>query len=227
MIKNLINTLAERLHIKRRMFINPMGGKKSISISYAITVCNEAAQLHELLEFLHSYCVEGDEIVVQADKANVTDAVKLVIQAYPDIHYTEYDFHFDFAQAKNHLTEQCHGEWIFQLDADECPQVELMKHLRAILHANYNTELVKIPRINVFVNKDGNIIDSHVAWPDYQGRIYRNLPNRICWQFPLHEKIHGHKAYVYLPKDDQYAIRHLKEKEQDKEKWQNWKKHYT
>ena len=80
--------------------------------------------------------------------------------------------------------------------------------------------------INVFVNKDGNIIDSHVAWPDYQGRIYRNLPNRICWQFPLHEKVHGHKAYVYLPKDDQYAIRHLKEKEQDKEKWQNWKKHY-
>ena len=228
MIKNLINTLAKWMHLKRRVFIpHKVGQEKPIRISFAITVCNEAKQLRELLDFLQPFCMEGDEIVIQADKVNVTESVKKVISAYPNIHYTEYYFQFDFAKAKNHLNEQCHGDWIFQLDADECPKPCLMKHLRAILQVNHDVELIKIPRINIFVNIDGAVIDSHVAWPDYQGRLYRNEPKRIYWQFPLHEKIHGYKAYVYLPKDDKYAICHQKEKEQDQKKWITWKQHYT
>ena len=228
MIKHLINTLAKWVHIKRRVFIaHKVGEEKPIRISFAITVCNEAKQLRELLDFLQPFCTKDDEIVIQADKAKVTESVKKVILAHQNIHYTEYDFQFDFAKAKNHLNKQCHGDWIFQLDADECPKTYLMKHLHAILHANYDVELIKIPRINMFVNIDGSVIDSYVAWPDYQGRLYRNEAKRIYWQFPLHEKIRGHKAYVYLPKDDQYAICHVKEKEQDKEKWENWRKYYN
>ena len=228
MIKHIINTLGNWLHIKRRMFIAPKTGEETpVKVSYAVTVCNEADQLRSLLDFLRRYCQSGDEIVVQADKANVTDAVRKVVQDYPDIRYIEHELNFDFAQAKNHLNGQCRGEWIFQLDADECPQVWLMEHLRTIIHANSSTELIKIPRINLFVNGQGAITENHVAWPDYQGRLYRNEPQRIQWRRPLHEKIRGHKAYVYLPKEDQYAIRHLKAKEQDLQKWQKWKEHYA
>lgn len=200
-----------------------------MSVSYAVTVCNEADALRCLLEFLKPYCRQEDEIIVQADRKNVTEEVKQVVKTYADIitRYTEYDLNFDFAQAKNHLNEQCRGEWIFQLDADECPQVWLMEHLQTILHANNGVELYKIPRINLFVNSDGTQDEKRVAWPDYQGRLYRNIPQRIRWNRPLHEKIHGHKAYVYLPKEDCYAIRHLKAREQDKEKWQQWKEHYA
>lgn len=228
MIKQLINTLAKWFFIKRRMFIAPKADEETpVTISYAVTVCNEADQLRSLLDFLHLYCQAGDEIIVQADQANVTDAVREVVKAYPEVSYIEHELHFDFAQAKNHLNEQCRGQWIFQLDADECPQVWLMEHLRAILRANSGVELVKIPRINLFFDGKGAITEHHVAWPDYQGRLYRNEPQRISWRRPLHEKIYGHKAYVYLPKQDRYAIRHLKAKEQDLEKWQSWKEHYA
>lgn len=165
MIKQLINTLAKWFFIKRRMFIAPKADEETpVTISYAVTVCNEADQLRSLLDFLHLYCRAGDEIIVQVSKANVTDAVREVVKAYPEVRYTEHELHFDFAQAKNHLNEQCRGNWIFQLDADECPQVWLMEHLRAILRANSGVELVKIPHINLFFDGKGAITEHHVAW---------------------------------------------------------------
>ena len=229
MIKKAINILCRGLGIKRRMFIMPAAESPTHrTISYAITVCNEADALRHLLDFLIPYLQAGDEIVVQADKKNVTDAVRQVAKDYKKVisTYVEYELNFDFAQAKNHLNEQCHGEWIFQLDADECPQEFLMNHLQAILCANTGAELYKVPRINLFSDEKGAIKENHVAWPDYQGRIYKNEPQRIRWQRPLHEKIRGHHAYVYLPKDDAYAILHLKVKDQDNAKWQQWKQHY-
>ena len=101
-----------------------------------------------------------------------------------------------------------------------------MERLRAIIAANEAVELYKIPRLNLFTTGD-KIEEGHVAWPDYQGRLYRNIPERIQWQRPLHEKIRGHKAYVYMPKEERYAIRHLKVREQDNAKWQVWKEHYA
>lgn len=212
------------------MFIRPVKeAGRALSISYAITVCNEAEQLKRLLEFLQPYLREGDEIVVQADRKNVTSEVQAVAKSHGAIisRYVEHDLNFDFAQAKNHLNGQCRGEWIFQLDADECPQAWLMDHLRAIIAVNEGVELYKVPRMNLFLSGDGKAEEEYVAWPDYQGRIYRNIPGRIQWRRPLHEKIHGHKAYVYLPKEEDYAIRHLKTREQDNAKWQSWKEHYT
>lgn len=212
------------------MFIRPVKeAERALSISYAITVCNEAEQLKRLLEFLQPYLRKGDEIVVQADRKNVTSEVQAVAKSHGTIinRYVEHDLNFDFAQAKNHLNGQCRGEWIFQLDADECPQAWLMDHLRAIIAVNEGVELYKVPRMNLFLSGDGKAEEEYVAWPDYQGRIYRNIPGRIQWRRPLHEKIHGHKAYVYLPKEEDYAIRHLKTREQDNAKWQSWKEHYT
>ena len=229
MIKQIINIVCGWLGIKRRMFIAPAADCPTHrTISYAITVCNEADALRHLLDFLIPYRQEGDEIVVQADRKNVTQAVQQVVKDYKKVisTYSEYELNFDFAQAKNHLNELCHGEWIFQLDADECPQVFLMQHLQAIVCANSGVELYKLPRINLFSDNQGKIAEDHVAWPDYQGRIYKNEPQRICWHRPLHEKIRGHKAYVYLPKEDTYAIRHLKVRDQDNAKWQQWKEHY-
>jgi len=230
MIKRFLNSIARLLHIKRRFFITSADGESvAVHISYAITVCNEAESLRRLLDCIIPYCRQGDEIIVQADSEHITEEVQQVIQNYQSklTTFSEHALNYDFSQAKNHLNVLCHGDWIFQLDADECPQAWLMKHLQAILYVNKDAELVKIPRINQFVNEDGKLIESHVSWPDYQGRLYRNIPQRICWHRPLHEKIQGYKAYIYLPKEDCYAIRHIKEKKQDKAKWQSWKEHYA
>lgn len=230
MIKHCINNILGWLQIKRRMFIVPKRKTEShIPVSYAITVCNEAQQLKELLDFLKPFMCPEDEIVVQADKANVTDDVKHVISKYSSLitTYVEYELDFDFAKAKNHLNEQCKGQYIFQLDADEYPNTYLMDNLQSILRANAGIELFKIPRLNLFINRDCEEIERYVAWPDFQGRLYINQPQRIQWYRPLHEKINGHRSYVYLPKKDQYTIVHVKTKERDNAKWQKWKEHYA
>ena len=45
---------------------------------------------------------------------------------------------------------------------------------------------------------------------DFQGRIYRNIPERIKWDRKLHEKIIGHKQYSFLPAEEEWALYHDK-----------------
>ena len=51
-----------------------------MTISYAITVCNEHKELKTLLEFLFENKRDSDEIVVQYDKDNTTEKVWDVIE---------------------------------------------------------------------------------------------------------------------------------------------------
>lgn len=194
----------------------------TIMISYAITVCNEARELERLLTALQPYLQDTDEIVVQADQKNVTQEVKDVAKRFDSIitTYAEYPLNYDFAAAKNHLNSLCKGEYIFQLDADEVPQPWLLEHLPHILRRYFWVDLFKLPRINLFDDTT-----EREAWPDYQGRIYRNRP-RIHWHRPLHERIKGHIFSWHLPKKDEYALLHLKDREQNAAKWEEWQRHY-
>lgn len=205
------------------------------SISYAITVCNEAEELDRLLSHLSHYVQTGDEVVVQADADHVTDRVQEVVKSHAALiaRYATHPLRFDFAQAKNHLNNLCNGEYIFQLDADELPHPQLLMHLQDILHRHPLIELFKFPRINYLLDtatylsaiSDYTTISAErIAWPDYQGRLYKNRPRRIRWHRPLHERIRGHILYLHLPKRDEYAIIHLKAKEQDAAKWAEWRK---
>ena len=56
------------------------------SISYAITACNEYAELDRLLEQLLITIREEDEIVVQMD-INATEEVKAVVSKYKLMNY--------------------------------------------------------------------------------------------------------------------------------------------
>ncbi len=197
------------------------------SISYAITVCNESSDLDRLLTHIEPYLQIGDEIVVQADQNHVTPEVKAVIAKHKHFiaQYVEHPLNYDFAQAKNHLNNLCSCDYIFQLDADEMPQPWLMEHLKEIIIHKPWVGLFKLPRINLFQSQPDGEIEERVAWPDYQGRVYKNTP-RISWRRPLHERIHGHWFYWHLPKEDKFAIVHLKLKQQDADKWKEWKQHY-
>ena len=205
------------------------------TISYAITVCNEAEQLDLLLDYLQPYLEEGDEIVVQADKANVTTEVRQVVSKHKAAitKYEEWPLNLDFSQAKNHLNSLCKGAYIFQLDADELPQQWLAENIHAIIDHLPLIELFKFPRVNFLLDDEtfkkalqrkGDIDAERVSWPDYQGRLYKNRPGRIRWHRTLHERIRGHLLFWHLPKDERYALLHIKRKEQDKEKWNMWRK---
>ena len=195
-----------------------------MKISYAIPVCNEHEELKRLLNFLIENIDQEDEIVVQCDKGNTTPEVyKLLDQGYTylariPIKVIEFPLKGDFASFKNNLKENCSGDWIFQIDADELPHESLTTNLKELLKINPTTDLFLIPRVNTVdgltqdhinqwrwnVNKKG-----WVNWPDYQTRIVQNNP-KIQWAGKVHEVLVGHENYALLPQEEEWCLYHPK-----------------
>ena len=171
-----------------------------MKISYAITVCTEAQEFRRLLNFLVPLIREEDEIVVLQDVSKHSDEVDKVFLDFADhieIRVTG-KFEEDFAAWKNMLNSYCTGEFIFQLDADEIPEEILINKLPEILEANPTVDLIWVPRDNRLEGITADDIrrwhwkveeSGRVNWPDFQGRIYRNLPN-ISWSGKVHERSH-------------------------------------
>jgi len=193
-----------------------------MKISYAITVCNEFDEIIKLLTQLLNYKGENSEIVVLLDtpKASPELIEYLELQAEADyITLIESEFNNDFAQWKNFLNSNCKGEWIFQIDADELLDPELIVNLEDILDGNIDKDMVVVPRINI-VN---GLTDEHVqkwgwrvnekGWvnfPDVQTRIYKNS-EKIGWINKVHERIVGFENYTSFPTDEVYCIKHIKD----------------
>jgi glycosyltransferase involved in cell wall biosynthesis len=148
-----------------------------VSISYAITACNEHVELARLLELLKNNIRDEDEIVIQLDIDNATKEVRTVANKY-----TAHPLNGDFATFKNHLTKFCTKDYIFQIDADEYPHLHLINSLPEILEYN-PIDVILVPRINTVegltaqhVSQWGwNVNDKGwVNFPDYQWRVWKN-----------------------------------------------------
>lgn len=123
-----------------------------MKISYCIPVCNESRELKELLTFLKSHKRPEDEIVVQVDSVNKTPEVDQIVSQYANeglIKLIYFGFKGNFADLKNNLKDQCTGDFIFQLDADEIPNPYLVSVLPTLFKHNPNVDLYLVPRINV------------------------------------------------------------------------------
>ena len=180
-----------------------------MKISYAIPVCNEHEELKRLLNFLIENIREEDEIVVQCDQGNTTPEVYKVLGTWQGgpLKVIEFPLNGHFANFKNNLKENCSGDWIFQIDADEYPDEYLINALPGILEENSNTEVFLVPRINEVTG----ILQSHLGewgwnmndkgwinFPDYQTRILQNSP-KIKWCGKVHEVLLGHDKYASFP----------------------------
>ena len=192
-----------------------------MKISYAIPVCNEHTELKKLLSFLIKHIDENDEIVVQCDQGNTTYEVYKVIDSFSVLRLKKIEFPLNghFSNFKNNLKENCSGDWIFQIDADEYPDEYLISVLPSILKENTETDVFLVPRINEVIG----IQQSHLGqwgwnmndkgwinFPDYQTRILRNIPE-INWHNKVHEVIKGHKKFAPLPTNEEYCLWHPKE----------------
>ena len=98
------------------------------SISYAITACNEAAELIRLLNQLVAALDKDDEVVVQLD-TTATMEVEYVIDEYPIVKKIKFGLNNDFASFKNNLKNNCTRDYIFFIDADEYLSPHLLKLL--------------------------------------------------------------------------------------------------
>ena len=205
-----------------------------MKISYGITVYNEFKELDNLLYHLSNHIREEDEVVVTQDVSKIGTGVfeedfqslEKVIEKYEYGSYflprhlkvTSFNFNKDFSALKNYTKEQCSGDYIFHIDADEIPNEILLKQLPQILEIN-DTDLVWVPRINI-VN---GITEFHmnlwkwrqteqgwINFPDYQARIFRNV-DHIKWVKPVHEVIDGATTYSHLPPHEELTLKHEKE----------------
>ena len=194
-----------------------------MKISYAVTVAEEIKEIQTLLPLLIENKREEDEIVVQYDNQKVSVEV---LEYLNDLTFEKkidktigYPLNGDFGTYKQHLTQNCTGDWIFQLDADETIDPILINGLSNILEGNPNIEMFFIPRINIVnglttehitkwrwqVNEKG-----WINFPDVQGRLYQNKQS-IFWAGKVHEQLQGFESYTIFPQDETYCIKHIKE----------------
>jgi glycosyltransferase involved in cell wall biosynthesis len=192
-----------------------------MKLSYAITACNEHEEIIRLVTQLLNYKEENSEIVVLLDtpKSSPEMIEYLELQAQADkITVIESEFSGDFAGWKNFLNSNCKGEWVFQLDADEYLEPDLIVNLEELLTANDDKDLILVPRINTVEGlteehiKKWNWGVNDKGWvnfPDVQTRIYKNK-DTIGWNGKVHERIVGFDSYTSFPLDEVYCIKHPK-----------------
>ena len=192
----------------------------SMKISYAIPVCNEWMELEYLLNYLFKHKREQDEIVVQCDEGNTTPSVYQVLEEHKEkIQIIEFPLNGDFSSFKNNLKDNCTGDYIFQIDADEYPEEYLMSTIEWVIKENPKTDIFWVPRINKVEGLTEEHIrqwgwnvdpDRRVNFPDYQCRILKNV-KRIKWKNKVHEVLTGHQTESHLPANDEFCIHHLKD----------------
>ena len=186
-------------------------------ISIAITVCNEHKELETLLDFLQERALSPEyEIIIQIDEQNHTpEVVHTIIDRGIKHHF--FPLNIDFAAYKNELIKHCSGEYIFQVDADEIPNTELLTMLPGILEGNPEVDVYLVPRINTVSGLTEehiqkwrwNVEGDRINFPDYQWRIYKNIPT-IKWINKVHERLDGFKTYSTLPPQDEFCLLHPK-----------------
>ena len=171
-----------------------------IKISYAITVSNEVDEPINLVKLLLHHKQLQDEICVLIDKPKINQWTLNQLYRYSSadkIIIKESAFQNDFSKWKNELNSMCSGDYIFNIDADEYPSIELLNNIHELIELNPKAILYAVPRVNTVegittehINKWKWTIDSkmRINYPDYQIRIYKNDPG-IYWKGKVHERL--------------------------------------
>lgn len=195
---------------------------KHISISYAVTVCNESVELEKLLGILVNYAESTDEIIVLSDHSNVTAEVLEVISRYQHkypITHISHPLGGDFATFKNKLISSASKHYLFQIDADEFPNKKLLENLKTYLLLHFYADCFYVPRVNTVDGINEDYIQKwnwktdpkgRINFPDYQMRIFK-LGKNIKWVNKVHERLINYRFRNKLPsKNEDYCLFHPK-----------------
>ena len=114
-----------------------------MKISYSILTHNETDSLSELIQFLVKHKDEEDEIVILDDYSD-NEKTKEILDTMCSIHEIKFEQRHllkDYAGQKNYLKNMCTGDYIFNIDADEIPNKELIKNIKEIIALNKEIDL--------------------------------------------------------------------------------------
>lgn len=119
-------------------------GQKIITISYAILTHNQGIKLETLLKNLIEHIDPEDQIVIVDDYSDnlVTQQILKKYSFKPGLIKLRYrHLNNNFSSQKNFLFDQCQGQYIFNLDADQNIQVQLIKNIKEVLSQNNDVQL--------------------------------------------------------------------------------------
>ena len=189
------------------------------SVSYALTASTEVEELPRLITALESSIGSEDEIILQLDKGNTSIELSSLVKAdFPSIKVIDFPLDNHFGNFKNNLKSKCSKDYIFQIDADEIPHPSLLDLLPEILETYPEAGLFHVPRINTVEGITRDHLEAWnwtmnekgwVNWPDYQPRIFKNIPE-ITWKLPVHETITNYKTASFFPEAEEYCLYHPK-----------------
>lgn len=203
-------------------------------LSYLVTCHNETDSLDKLLTKLVKHKKDNHEIILLDDYSDNPTTVEIIQKFKNSVTFVQHKLEKNYGTHKNFGIEQCKGEWIFQLDADEVPTDDLLENINLIIESNSSSEVLWLPRLNYFLGVTEQDVqmwgwkfhDGMINFPDYQSRIYKNSPH-IRYQRRLHEKVEGFKSYVFIPPQKDYAIIHEKTIEKQRQTNINYNKLFT
>jgi glycosyltransferase involved in cell wall biosynthesis len=147
-------------------------------LSVAIIALDEAERIRACLESV----AWADEIVV-VDSGSSDKTVAIAREFTDRVLFHAWE---GYGAQKNFALEQCGGDWVLSLDADERVSDGLRAEIAAILAADPPRAGFAIPRQNFF---QGAWV-RHGGWyPDYQIRLFRRGRGRFSAR-AVHESVH-------------------------------------
>ncbi len=132
------------------------------SLSVAIVVLNEEERLRACLESV----VWADELVVI--DAGSSDKTLAIAREFTDrVLFRAWD---GYGAQKNFALDQCRGDWVLSLDADERVSDTLREEIQATLRSGPGQAGFYVPRRNLF---QGRWVRRGGLYPDWQLRLFR------------------------------------------------------
>jgi glycosyltransferase involved in cell wall biosynthesis len=122
-----------------------------MKVSFLVTVHNETDDLNILLSQLVKYKTESNndsEIVVLDDFSDNPKTIEILNNFKNDIVWEKHYLNKKFGPHKQYGNTKCSGDYIFQVDADERFNEDLLENMVPLLESNSGIDLMMIPRVN-------------------------------------------------------------------------------
>ena len=152
-------------------------------LSVAIITLNEESNLARTLSSVQF----ADEIIV-VDSGSTDRTLEIAASFNATIFHQPWN---GFVAQKNFAIEQCTGDWVLSLDADEALTPELQSEIRSLFSSDPFADAYLIRRRNLFL---GRWIRHGGYYPDFKLRLFRRhaanfAPPARFTDRPVHETI--------------------------------------
>lgn len=180
-----------------------MNKVKGISISACAIMKNEISHVEAWLDNVRVFAKE----IIVVDTGS-KDGTNEFLVKQPDVKLINYEWQYDFAQAKNMALQEATEDWLVFTDADECfyhPE-NITKYLGKLDRHSADIDVVFCPIDNIDADSNNEIINSDVV-----PRLIRNHVG-IKYIGVVHEQLtKGGETWQnikYVVADRQLAISH-------------------